>query len=57
MNNCRFWPPFYEKEINGQCIKVPPKVESSRYEFLGLIGVILVIAVPIFLMTKIKSTY
>ena len=54
--DCRTWPPFYEKDINGKCVSVPPKAEKETImDYIGFVGVLLVVAVPILLITKAKS--
>jgi hypothetical protein len=53
--NCRTWAPFYEKDVNGKCISVPPKAEKeSIKDYIGFVAVILIVAIPILAITKIK---
>ena len=40
--SCRSYPPFYEVEQNGQCVKNPPKTTpdtAKDYILLGLFAV------------------
>ena len=55
--SCRYWPPFYEKEVNGKCVKVLPKSTSSidYMDVLGLgmvIGVIAIAILPMVIYSK-----
>jgi len=54
--NCRNWPPFYEKDVNGKCVSVPPKAEKeSIMDYIGFVAVVLIVTVPILMITKMKS--
>lgn len=54
---CRTWPPFYEKDINGQCVKVPPKQEKETFmDYVAFVSVFLfvgaIISIPMFSYDK-----
>jgi len=54
--DCRFWPPFNEKEIDGKCVSIPSSTKNSTsYDIVGFIGILLVVLVPLFLLTKMKK--
>jgi hypothetical protein len=55
--SCRTWPPFYEKAINGVCVKVPP--ETPKYtpleSILSMALVVSVVLLPLYLITKLTK--
>ena len=54
--NCRTWPPFYEKEIDGKCVSTPPPVtKNTTYDIAGFAFVLLlVIGIPLIVISKAK---
>jgi len=53
--NCKHWPPYYEKEVNGKCVKVLPEKPSNKIEDLVALGlIVLVVTIPFFVLSKIK---
>lgn len=48
MNNCRSFPPFYEKEVDGKCVSSPPTVApDTKMDYIftavlivGLFGIV-----------------
>jgi hypothetical protein len=49
--NCRNWPPFYEQNIDGKCVKVPPEEQkSSTLAEIGLIALVAAAVVLPFLL-------
>ena len=39
--NCRTWSPFYEKNIDGKCVKVPPAVAKDSPLDLLILGALI----------------
>ena len=54
--DCRTWPPFYEKEVDGKCVSTPPPQQNNGLAFnlLGIGAVVLVVLIPFFLLSKSK---
>lgn len=56
--NCRHWPPFYEEEINGKCVKVPQKTrKSSPLEgVLAVALIVVIVSIPLYVVYKVTSS-
>jgi hypothetical protein len=53
--DCRTWPPFYEKEVDGKCVSTPPPPQDSlTSNLLGIGAVVLVVLIPFFVLSKSK---